>query len=182
MDTKQQQRTYVRKLKKDFFATHTPTQVEALSEAVLKKVELMPEFQRAKVVLAYNSLSDEVYTGAFLNRWHREKLVLLPKVVGDRLTLHKYEGEESVSQGAFGIGEPTTPAYENYADIDLVIVPGMAFDAGGNRLGRGRGFYDRLLGHDLPKDALLVGVCFDFQILPHVATEPNDVIMHRVMF
>jgi 5-formyltetrahydrofolate cyclo-ligase len=178
--TKSSLRTNIRNRKKEFLATTSFGQRVALSEEILSRVESLPAFAEASVVLAYNSLDDEVYTRGFLNRWFEKKILLLPKVAGDTLTLHRYLGEDSVSKGAFGIDEPTTPCFEEWDKVDLVLVPGVAFDAAGNRLGRGRGYYDRLLS-ELPEAARLVGVCYDFQMLPHITTEANDVPMHKVI-
>lgn len=181
METKQQQREFVRKRKAEFAASCTQERKIAISEEILSRVECLPQFRSARVVLAYNSLGDEVYTPAFLSRWFRSKTILLPKVAGDNLTLHPYLGDESVDIGAFGIGEPLTPRFIDYEKIDFVLVPGMAFDSCGNRLGRGRGYYDKLLGVVVPDTALRVGVCFSFQMLPNVVTEPCDVRMHMVV-
>lgn len=181
METKQQQRRYIIEQKKQFMMSSTLSQRQQLSEKILSEVEKLIEFRSAKVVLAYNSLSDEVDTHNFLNRWWKQKLILLPKVVGDDLSLHPYKGEDSVVKGAFGIDEPTTPCFTDYEKINFVIVPGMAFDAAGNRLGRGRGYYDRLFNNCLPDNINRVGVCYPFQLITSVAVAPTDVRMHKVI-
>ena len=121
METKQQQREFVRKRKAEFAASCTQERKIAISEEILSRVECLPQFRSARVVLAYNSLGDEVYTPSFLNRWFRSKTILLPKVAGDNLTLHPYLGDESVDVGAFGIGEPLTPRFIDYEKIDFVL-------------------------------------------------------------
>ena len=178
--TKASLRTNIRNRKKEFLATTSFGQRVALSEEILSRVESLPAFAKASVVLAYNSLDDEVYTRGFLNRWFEKKTLLLPKVAGDTLTLHRYMGEDSVSRGAFGIDEPTTPCFEEWDKVDFVLVPGVAFDAAGNRLGRGGGYYDRLLS-ELPEAARRIGVCFPFQLVPSVDTQDHDVPMHKVI-
>lgn len=77
-------------------------------------------------------------------------------------------------QGRFQIPEPTGPLFTNYEEIDLAFIPGMAFDNELHRLGRGKGYYDRLLAH--PAFSLIhkIGVCYDFQLLPQVPSEPHD--------
>jgi 5-formyltetrahydrofolate cyclo-ligase len=80
--------------------------------------------------------------------------------------------------GAYGILEPTGPLFTDYDSIDLAVVPGVAFTRDGVRLGRGKGYYDRLLPRiKSPK----VGICFPFQILESIPTEPFDVKMDEVV-
>lgn len=151
------------------------------SEGIMRQVEELPEFQKARVVLLYWSMDDEVQTHDFVNRWYRDKVLLLPCVDGDDLLLRRYTGPECLVEGAqFGIGEPTGPVYTDLERVELIIVPGVAFDRAGNRMGRGRGFYDRLL-KTTPR-ALKVGVAFDFQMIDSVPVEPFDVKMNRVIF
>ncbi len=94
--------------------------------------------------------------------------------------LRRYTGPECLVAGEqFGIGEPTGPVYTDLEAIELIIVPGVAFDRKGNRMGRGRGFYDRLL-KTTPK-ALKIGVAYDFQMLDSIPVEPFDVKMDRII-
>ncbi len=150
------------------------------SEAIMRQVEALPEFREARVVLLYWSMADEVQTHNFVERWYRDKVLLLPCVDGDDLLLRRYTGPECLVAGEqFGIGEPTGPVYTDLEAIELIIVPGVAFDRKGNRMGRGRGFYDRLL-KTTPK-ALKIGVAYDFQMLDSIPVEPFDVKMDRII-
>ena len=150
------------------------------SEFIMERVAAMPCFQKAKVVLLYWSMADEVQTHAFVERWWREKTVLLPCVDGDNLRLRPYTGPECMTAGEqFGIGEPTGEEWTDLDRIDMIVVPGVAFDREGNRMGRGRGFYDRLL--KTATHAFKVGVAFDFQVIEAVPTEPHDVKMDTVV-
>ena len=150
------------------------------SEAIMRQVEALPEFREARVVLLYWSMADEVQTHNFVERWYRDKVLLLPCVDGDDLLLRRYTGPECLVAGEqFGIGEPTGPVYTDLESIELIIVPGVAFDRKGNRMGRGRGFYDRLL-KTTPK-ALKIGVAYDFQMLDSIPVEPFDVKMDRII-
>lgn len=150
------------------------------SELIMERVAAMPCFQKAKVVLLYWSMADEVQTHAFVERWWREKTVLLPCVDGDNLRLRPYTGPECMTAGEqFGIGEPTGEEWTDLDRIDMIVVPGVAFDREGNRMGRGRGFYDRLL--KTATHAFKVGVAFDFQVIEAVPTEPHDVKMDTVV-
>ena len=151
------------------------------SEGIMRQIEALPEFQKARVVLLYWSMADEVQTHDFVERWYKEKVLLLPCVDGDDLLLRQYTGPECMVAGEqFGIGEPTgSPEWTDLDAIDVIIVPGVAFDRAGNRMGRGRGFYDRLL-KTTPK-AMKIGVAFDFQMIDDVPVEPFDVKMDRII-
>lgn len=174
-------RSSVRKAKHAFLNSTALPERHSLSEQILGRVEQLPQFREADTVLAYYSLDDELFTHDFVQRWADKKTILLPKVVGDDLTLHRYTDRQSLREGAFGIMEPCTPQFTDYAAVDLVIVPGVAFDRLGNRLGRGRGYYDRLFADLLPCSIYKVGVCYPFQLVPHVPTEPTDVRMDMVI-
>ena len=146
----------------------------------MQRVEELERFQQAGTVLLYWSMEDEVQTHDFVNRWYEKKRLLLPCVDGDDLRLRQYTGPECLKAGEqFGIGEPTGPEFTELEQVELIIVPGVAFDRKGNRMGRGRGFYDRLL-KSTPK-AFKVGVGFDFQLLDTIPTEPFDVPMDVVI-
>lgn len=174
-------RRSIREAKRSFMQATPPEERRLLSEQILACVEQMAVFRDAKVVLAYYSLDDELFTHDFVQRWADRKTLLLPKVQGDSLTLHRYIDSRSLGQGAFGIMEPCTPQFTNCSAVDLVIVPGLAFDAEGNRLGRGRGYYDRLFAELLPPSVYKVGVCYPFQMVPQVPTEPTDITMDEVI-
>ena len=79
----------------------------------------------------------------------------------------------------FGIGEPTGTVFDRLEEIDMIVVPGVAFDRRGNRMGRGRGFYDRLLS--TTPTAYKVGVAFDFQMFDAIPVEPFDMPMDKVI-
>ena len=150
------------------------------SEHIMSQVELLPQFIAADTVLLYWSMEDEVQTHQFVERWYRQKTLLLPCVDGDDLRLRQYTGPQCLKAGEqFGIGEPTGPEYTDLDHVQLIVVPGVAFDRMGNRMGRGRGFYDRLLKST--PNAYKVGVAFDFQILDTFPTESFDVPMNKVV-
>ncbi|KWW31259.1 MAG: 5-formyltetrahydrofolate cyclo-ligase [bacterium P3] len=150
------------------------------SEAIMQQVAALPRFADARVVLLYWSMDDEVQTHRFVERWRHEKTILLPCVDGDRLRLRVYEGLDRMIAGEqFGIGEPVGDEFTDYDRIDLVIVPGVAFDQSGNRMGRGRGFYDRLL--QCTPRAYKIGVAFSFQMRDAIPVEPHDIAMDLVV-
>lgn len=140
----------------------------------------MPAYQSAHTILLYSPLNDEVDVFSIVNDAYRNgKTVLLPKVVGEDLELRIYKGVESLERGAFGILEPVGDVFLDYNPIELAIVPGMAFDKAGHRLGRGKGYYDRLLPR--LKNAYKIGVCFPFQYLDEIPCEEHDVVMDEVI-
>jgi len=119
-----------------------------------------------------------VYTHAFIEKWSKEKNILLPVVQGDELELRSYHCPDDLAIGSYGILEPTGTPFHDYTNIDLVIVPGVAFDVSGSRLGRGKGYYDRLL----PKlTAYKIGICFPFQLVNEIPTEEFDIRMNEII-
>lgn len=149
-----------------------------LSEVVMSEVEALAEFAEADTVLCFWSLPDEVCTHEFCNRWHYKKRVLLPVVAGDRLELRLFGGEERMAIGAFGIKEPAGAAFEAYGEIDLALIPGVCFDKSNRRLGRGKGFYDKLLPLISAKK---IGLCFPAQIVQELPADPWDIPMDAVV-
>ncbi len=171
----------LRKLIRSAKSGYTAEQRSHLSASVLSRLEAHPRYQTARTVLLYHALPDEVQTAPLLHRYHEEKTILLPVVVGDDLELRVYRGAAHCHTGAFGIPEPTGEAFTRYEEIDLAVVPGMAFDACGNRLGRGRGFYDRLLPALRRAGVYIIGMGFPFQHVAHVPAEAHDVPMDEVL-
>lgn len=157
---------------------YTPAQLSGWSSSLLEKLESHPLFRSAQTLFLYYSLSDEVQTHEFIRKWNQEKRIVLPVVSGDNLELRYFTDTQSLKKGCFGIGEPTDGQLAKENEIDLALIPGVAFDRLGNRLGRGKGYYDRTLkrlGH-----AYRIGICFDFQIQEKVPTEENDCRMDEV--
>ena len=153
----------------------TQQQLCELSLPIVDRIR--PLLADTNTIVAYYSLPDEVDTHSFIDELIAEgKTVYLPKVVSDEdMVLCRYTGAESMKEGAFGIMEPVGAQISADEAIDVVLVPGMAFDGDGNRLGRGKGYYDRFLkslSHPRPQ---LIGVCFDFQKVEVVPTESTDV-------
>lgn len=149
------------------------------SLSVWEAVERDEVFLQAETVLAYWSMDDEVYTHDFVNKWAGSKTLLLPCVKGDELELRYFDGEERLQPGeGYAIPEPVGELFADWGKIDLILVPGVAFDKSGNRLGRGKGYYDKVLKQT---GAYKLGVCFDFQLVECVPVEPHDVKMDRVV-
>ncbi|MCR4769247.1 MAG: 5-formyltetrahydrofolate cyclo-ligase [Bacteroidaceae bacterium] len=130
-------------------------------------------------VLIYSSLWDEVDTSLLLQKYINEKSIILPTVIGDSLELHEYVSPNTTIIGAYGITESTGPIVTDYNSIELAIIPGRAFTPDGCRLGRGKGYYDRLLSLlHCPK----IGICFPFQILENIPVDPHDIKVDKVIY
>lgn len=152
------------------------------SQEIMRLLEDFPVFQRAHVVLLYAALPDEVQTLEFLQRWCRRKQLLLPVVVGNELELRVFTGTEAMTVGSYGILEPMgQQPFTDFSAIDLAIIPGVAFTLDGKRLGRGKGFYDRLLAHPAFRNVYKIGVALPYQILPNLPTEQHDVFLDAVV-
>lgn len=151
-----------------------------LSKPILKKLEEMPEFIQARTVMLYWSMKDEVFSHEFVCKWAKKKRVILPCVKGSTLDLKVFEGKESLVEGeSYGIPEPDGPIFMAEDEIDLILIPGVAFDKENNRMGRGKAYYDRLL---LSLSAFKVGICFDFQVLDKVPVDEHDIKMNKIIY
>lgn len=175
MMEKNEVRKQIQELKKSY----SLEQKKEKSAEIWHQMENNPYFCRARTVLIYWSMEDEVFTPDFVIRWATEKIILLPCVKGDELEIRYFEGVEKLCPGeAFYILEPMGELFPDWDEIDLIIVPGVAFDGFNNRLGRGKGYYDKILKHT---EAYKIGVCFDFQFLPAVPVDQHDVPMDNVI-
>ena len=171
---KDELRKYISQQKRQF----TPQQLAQLSFPVLDR--LRPLLCEAKVILAYYSLPDEVDTHTLIQELVAEgKTVLLPKVLDDTtMELRQYAGPQDLSEGAYHIMEPMGAPFKDFSQIDVALIPGLAFDTNGHRLGRGKGYYDRFLTAFTGKT---IGVCFDFQKVAEVPVDAHDVAVDRVV-
>lgn len=142
-----------------------------MSDIILSRLEEMESFKSSDSVLIYHALPDEVQTAAFLDRWCDAKQIVIPLVKGNDLILKRYDRFKIVP-GYKGIPEPTDDAMTILpSEIDLAVIPGVAFDRCCNRLGRGKGFYDRLIPS---LKCPLIGLGFDFQVVDQVPVEIFD--------
>ena len=148
------------------------------SIALLNQIEQHPRFIASTIILLYYSLGDEVCTHEFVEKWACSKTILLPVVVGDMLELRHYTGKDCLQPGAFHIEEPQGEPFTQLSNIELAIIPGVSFDKSGNRLGRGKGYYDKLL--PLLSCSYNIGICYQFQAREEIPTEPFDKPMDEV--
>lgn len=165
---------------------YTQQQLEELSIPVIAR--LRPRLAEARIILAYYSLPDEVNTHQFIDDLLADgKTVLLPTVIGEGLMeWHVYSSKSELKNGAFGIGESAGELYSGFSKYTspsekqmIALVPGVAFDAVGRRLGRGKGYYDRFLATH--PHIYKIGVCFDFQRVTEVPVDEQDVPVDEVI-
>jgi 5-formyltetrahydrofolate cyclo-ligase len=157
-----------------------PRQRAAKSREIEERLFSLPEYKSARAVLFFASFRSEVDTGPMIRRALTfGKRVVLPKVAGAQLVLHEISDfDNDVAPGAWGIPEPIESRPVMLDEIDLVIVPGAAFDERGNRLGYGAGFYDKLLP---AFRKTTVALAFECQIVPKVPAELHDVQIMKIV-
>ncbi len=174
---KDELRRKIRQLKRGF----TTTQLCDLSAVPMQRLLAHERIKAAHTVLMYYSLPDEVYTHETLDRLvEAGKKVLLPVVTGDTtMCLHVYGSRNDMRAGAYGIMEPTGEVFDNLPEIDVAVVPGMVFDRNNNRMGRGKGYYDRFLAC-IPQ-AYKIGVCFKFQLVDEIPVSQFDIKMDEII-
>ena len=172
---KSELRQLIRERKRPF----TRQQLEEWSLAIQERLMHHPRIINAQTILLYHALPDEVSTLSLLSTW-QDKTLLLPRVIdNEQMEVRRYTRPEDLQQGAFGIMEPCGELFTDYVSIDVAIIPGMAFDAKGHRLGRGKGYYDRFLS--LAPAIYKIGICFPFQLVDNVPVNENDVWMDEVI-
>lgn len=141
---------------------------------ITRKLLELQEFKDAKSVLFYVSTPEEVDTHVAIQKsLDLQKSIYVPKVNGEHLKICPLLDLEELKPGDLGILEPCEPISEAHPkDIDLIVIPGLAFDHKGNRLGQGKGHYDRLLKET---KGFKVGLAFDEQVTEELPTETHDV-------
>jgi len=156
---------------------------KAKDESIRRRLLALPEFIKARTILFYASFRSEVDTTELLqNSILNNKTVVLPRVDMQNSSLKLYEirAIEDLVPGCYGILEPLVNDNNRVHDagIDLMIIPGVAFDEQCNRLGYGKGYYDRLLSH---KNALAVGLAYEEQIVAHIPADAHDIKMDKII-
>ncbi len=176
MNTKQAIRQQIRLRKQQSCPTDE-------SVAIIARLKQEKHIIQAHTLLLYSALPDEVQTQDLLDELvNQGKTVLLPRVLNSSdMELRRYTGKQDLEPGAYGILEPIGELFTDYNKIDVAIIPGMAFDTQGQRLGRGRGYYDRFLAK-LASPVYKIGVCFPWQIVDAIPVEDNDIPMDMVIY
>lgn len=175
METKED----IRKKVKEITGSLTREVMDELSRRTMSRLEMNPKFGEARTVAIFHSLADEPDTRPFVEKWSAEgKTIALPCVEGKEIVFRRYSPETLAEKGRFNIAEPKGGRVVEPHEIDLMVVPGVAFDHAGNRMGRGGGYYDRFLAG---LEIYRIGVCFPHQLLAEIPCEPHDVPMDEVV-
>ena len=153
---------------------YTKEQLCELSAPIIDRLRNHPKLVAAETVMLYHSLPDEVFTHNFVDEMVKAgKKVVLPVVISEtEMEIRCYTGEKDMAESSFHILEPIGELFTDYASIDFIAVPGMSFDAQCNRLGRGKGYYDRFF--EGKTDCIKVGVAYELQVADQLPTEEND--------
>ena len=141
----------------------------------------LAEWHAAGSLLLFAPLPGEPDPTGLLSH-HGKKSFLFPRITGDSLQLFRWKPESIWIIGPFGVREPDPGSWDKAGadEVELALVPGLAFDLAGGRLGRGKGYYDRLLG-DPAFRATKAGVCLEERILPAIPMEPHDIPMDLII-
>lgn len=151
----------------------TAEEIESASGALAARLFTHPLYRGAKTLYVYLSARQEVRTDGVIAQARRDgKRVAAPKVEGKELQFYYLEEDTKLQTGAFGILEPVN-AQAADEPTALVLLPGLAFDRAGYRLGYGGGYYDRFLARE--PDHPTVALCYGFQLLDRLPTEPHDI-------
>ena len=156
------------------------------SEAIRRKVFRLTAFRRARTVCCYVALSYEVQTWRLIEEMlSRGKRVVVPVVRPRTKRLQLSEVRDpmrELAKGSFGVWQPTPRALRPVPvrDLDLVLVPGLAFDRRGHRLGHGHGYFDRFLAR-MPKTTPTVGLAFRFQLLDRLPVASHDHAVQTIL-
>ena len=166
-------------------ATLTTDQRAEWSTAACARLIRSVAFARASRVMLYMPMRSEVdVISVALEAFRLGKTVCVPRVDGSRKTMNAVEitsfDDESMDSDSLGVRAPKVGQEIPHEEIDLVIVPGVAFDMHGFRLGRGGGYYDRYLAR-FSRGTATIGVCFDIQFVEEIPTEPTDIAVHAVV-
>lgn len=153
----------------------------ALSLKTQQRLLNSPAYVAADCLALYSAVQNEVQTEEIARQAIADgKRLVYPRVVGSTLVFAAVAALTELQIGTFGVLEPLRGIPVDHADIDLLIVPGVAFDRRGHRLGYGKGFYDRALSACTGR-SLAIGLAYDFQLVDELPTDAHDRVVNAVM-
>lgn len=177
MQNKFSEKNEIRYKMKSLRVIMPPEARRSAAEEVFERLEKTAAFLLSNKIMMYHSLPDELDTHEFLKKWAGKKRFFLPRINGVNLEVLPYD-ESRLELGSFHIEEPTGNEITNPEEIEMVVVPAVAYDRKGKRLGRGKGFYDRFLAQT---KATKVGVGYEFQLVDELPAEDHDIPMDMVI-
>ena len=133
----------------------------------------LDSYKKSKTIMFFVSFNNEVDTHEIIREALKNKNVIVPKVIGHDIESSVIIDFDNLMPSKLGILEPIELMKIAYKNIDLILVPGIAFDREGHRIGYGFGYYDKFL-KKVPK-SVKIGLCFDFQVVDKVPREEHDV-------
>lgn len=158
--------------------------LEEKSRKIQKRLFNLPEFVNSKKILFYIDIGSEVKTKKIIKEAMKKgKNIVLPitDLKEKKLILSEINDlDKGLERGAFGIPEPKSIKEVNIKDIDLVIVPGIAFDKKGNRVGYGHGYYDKLI-NSTNKKLICIALAFESQIVSNIPKEQHDSSLSKII-
>jgi len=166
--------------------------VQENSSKIIQKLLSLDQLREARVIAAYLPINNEVGTKAIINRLSSRKIkILLPCYLKDqhRYVFGEFLGWQDLEEGPYGILQPSPPvrlrspkddegSVIDSSKVEVAIIPGVAFDRRGVRLGYGKGVYDRLLSKS---NALKIGLAYDFQVVDEIEKEEHDLLMDLIV-
>lgn len=162
----------------------TAEEVGHLSAWLTERFCSLEEFQAAPCLFAYNSFNQEVRTESIIRKaLEAGKRVAVPKVLGNRMEFRYITSTEDLEPGLLGIPEPKEglKVADGLEPKILMLTPGLAFDPSGSRIGYGKGLYDRYIGEHWIENITMIALCYHFQLLDYIETEPFDRKVDRVI-
>lgn len=151
------------------------------SAQVLQSLLADKHLMESRNIVLFWSMPDEIPTPEIVECLYKTHRIFLPFIVGEDLQFRFYEGKENMlAEQQYGILQPTSDVFLQEGALQTaIVVPGVAFTMDGCRMGRGRGFYDRILA--CFPEAYKIGICYKCQIVESLPIEPHDVMMDRVI-
>ena len=146
------------------------------SNIITDRVISTSKYKNSRIIGLYKNLANEVDTNRLIEYSLENKIVLLPRVEGDNLVFYRIFNNSDFEVSSFGIAEPMSN--DKFETMDFLIVPGICFDRNRNRIGFGKGYYDRYLDN---KNIKTIGICFDEQICDSIETDSHDKTLDLVI-